>query len=120
MEKKPSKRKGLLRIILAGALSPLLIGCGGGVVEVAAVVVLIKLVAAGAFAILSVAGAYWFVESARLDAAKKELILQGMKDGKSTLTTLRLSDEQLKTIEQKGKLKIQFEDGKEVEVDVTK
>ena len=118
MADAPPVKKRLLRFFMAFALSPLMIGCGGVIGEIAVAVVIIKMIAVGAFTILSVAGAYWFVESARLDTARKELILQGMKDGKQANSTVQLTDEQLKTIEETGKLKIQFEDGREVEVDV--
>ncbi|MCA9191266.1 MAG: hypothetical protein KDB03_05880 [Planctomycetales bacterium] len=103
--------------ILAGVLS-LFLGCGGVVGEVAIVVTVIKLLAIGATAVLTVAGTYWMVESARLDAAKRQLILEGMKDGRPAHSTIKLTDEQLRTIEDTGALKIKFEDGREIEVQV--
>lgn len=112
------KAKTLHRTILLAFVLPLAVGCGGVIGEVAAVVTVVKLVAIGATAVLTVAGTYWLVESARLDAAKRQLILEGMKDGKQATQVINLDDEQLETIEQTGELLIEFSDGQSATVKV--
>ena len=112
------KTKNLFRTALLVFILPLAVGCGGVVGEVAAVVTVVKLVAIGATAVLTVAGTYWLVESARLDAAKRQLILEGMKDGEKTTQVINLEDEQLATIERTGELQIEFSDGRTATVKV--
>ena len=105
-------RRNVMRFAVGAALSPLVaIGCGGGVGEIAVVCLVVKLVAGAAFAVLVVQGVAWQVESARLDAAKKQLELEGVKNGRKAHSTIKLTDEQVKTVQQKGKLEIEFGDG---------
>lgn len=105
--------------LLSAAFAGLTIGCGTGVAEVAIAVTVIKLVCVAGLAVLAVQGAYWKVEAARLDAKKKELELEGVKDGQKVKAVVALTDAQVKEIQKTGQMEVQFEDGKKAVVKVT-
>lgn len=119
MTQESVNRRKLFQLVVAGALSPVIIGCGGIVGEIAVAVAVIKLIAGATAAILIVQGLSWQVQSAKLDAEAKRLKLQGIKDGKKVYSTIDLTDEQVQTIQDKGQLEVKFDDGASYLVKVT-
>ena len=102
------------------AVTPFVVGCGGVVGEAVVVVTLLKLAAVGAVAVAVISISYFEIQNAYLDSEKKRLELEGFRNGKWTTAKISLTDEQIATIQKKGKLEIQFSDGKKTTVKVSK
>lgn len=119
MKKTQLSRRKVFKIMFAAVLSPFAIaGCGGGVGEIVLLVTLVKLVAAGAVAVLTVKMASIVVQSAELDLQQKRLELEGYNGREKTKALIELTDDQVKTIMEKGQIELEFSDGKKQVVTV--
>ena len=105
------KSLALCAAMIATPASMLMTGCHAPVVAVIVIAGKLTAVKAGA-AVLSLAAAYYSVEAAYYDKEANRLELEAVKNGEKTKLVIdNLTDDQIKTILEKGTLELEFEDG---------
>lgn len=102
--------------LLMGLLSPsLIVGC-----EPIIILAWIVVLSTTSMAVCQAAESYWRATGARLDAQKKELEVQGFRDGRAFKGTVKnLTDEQIAAIQKNGEFEVHFKDGQKTKVQVS-